>query len=81
MPPLGTILPTADTLAAGDAAAARLNREKIKAAARAGLSSPYNVGGETRYKTGTDTYAIIGSRLQVLHFRTTAKGDFSIAKP
>ena len=76
---LGTILPTASILAAGDRAADRADRDRERVANRE-LSHCERrvVGGEVRYYDTTDQYAIVSRQGKVLWFAVTADGDFRI---
>ena len=84
MKPLGTILPTAASLKAGDEAH-RMNKAnvRIKAVLEGLTAYPMTeVAGERRYQVTSDTYAIISMRtLQPLFFRVTADGTFATRRP
>lgn len=75
-PMMGTILPTAESLAAGDAAADR-EKERIE---RIGIQQLGNltqrqVGGETRYYDNTGKrYAIVNRFKEIRWFETRADG-------
>ena len=80
---LGTILPTAETLAAAE----RLNAKAVARAERIALTSPELrgctrrvVGGEVRYYDTTDQYAIISRQGKILWFAVTPDGDFRISR-
>lgn len=76
---IGTVLPTAESLAIGDAAAARLERNKLAIAKEAGLTRwPSRiVGGETRYYSADKWYAIVSRKLEVLWFVVCEDGDYT----
>lgn len=80
---LGTILPTAASLAAADANAYKIERRKLTIAARAGLDKyPQRViGRETRYYLSPSMYAIVGRSGKVLCFAEMAGGDYATAAP
>ena len=73
----GTILPTADSLAANDRWHLTNEQAKREMAIRAGLTNPQVVGLETRYYESAHKYAIVSRTLQVLRFHVTPEGDFS----
>jgi hypothetical protein len=75
----GTILPTAETLAKGDAHAARMARQSERRGDRelAGCEKRV-VGGEVRWYDTTDQYAIVARSGKILWFAVTPDGDFRI---
>lgn len=78
---LGTILPTAKILAAGEAHAAAMERRCDSIARRspelAGCERRV-VGGEVRYYDTTDQYAIVSRQGHVIWFAVRADGDYRI---
>lgn len=69
MKPLGTILPTATSLAHGDAHAASVQLKKKQVAARLLPRHEHRVeGGEDRYYAGADYYAVVSDDLQLRWF-------------
>jgi hypothetical protein len=79
--PLGTILPTRESLRLADQMAKReaLAKEKIAAVELRGCERRV-VGGEVRYYDTADQYAIVSSAGKVLWFAVTADGDFRIPR-
>ena len=78
---LGTILPTAKSLAINDECARK--EAAMKARVAAGDARLRNcdrrvVGGEVRYYDTVDQYAIVGRDGQVKWFAVTPEGDFRI---
>lgn len=78
MQPLGTILPTRESLQRADRFADQQDRQrrKIEEKTLAGLECRV-VGGERRYYDG-DKYAIIGRDMRPRWFKVTPDGDFPI---
>jgi hypothetical protein len=80
---LGTILPTAQSLAAGQAAYLDHCKAIKRAEQSHGLAAyPLRImpDGERQFITGPDTFAIIGRDYTPRHFRTTSGGVFAIEK-
>ena len=79
--PLGTILPTAESLANSEAFYRRdiKARESIAKVELRGCERRV-VGGEVRYYDTTDQYAIVSRQGKILWFAVTADGDFRISK-
>ena len=78
---IGTILPTAKSLAATDAYAKRVaaNQACIAATSPALRGCQRRVvGGEVRYYDTTDQYAVVSRQGAVLWFQVTPRGDFRI---
>jgi hypothetical protein len=78
---LGTVLPTAKSMAASDAYANRVADDQARIAANDPAlrwCERRIVGGEVRYYDTTDQYAIVSRQGAVLWFQVTPKGDFRI---
>jgi hypothetical protein len=81
MKPLGTILPTRDSLRKADIFADQQAAKRERVANK--LPELYDcdrrvVGGEVRYYDATNKYAIIGRDCKVRWFRVTPDGEFAI---
>lgn len=79
MTPLGTILPTKDSLNRADAHADKMarQRERYGDSQLQGCTKRI-VGGEVRWYDTTDQYAIVGRDGQVKWFQVTPDGDVRI---
>jgi hypothetical protein len=75
---LGTVLPTAEILARGDAHAAWLAGQQHKAGAALNVCAARTVGGETRYYKTSTKYAVISRGMQVRWFEVRADGDYPV---
>ena len=73
----GTILPTAASLAADNAYAARIDRQKSERAAALGLNNGVKTRLETEYHDGR-FYRIVGSDMRVRLFEKRADGDYFV---
>lgn len=80
---LGTILPTAASIAATDRHASAVEQLKRSTARKYGLDKHETriVGGETRYYVYPTYYAIVNRSGKVLWFNETAGGDYAAKKP
>lgn len=79
MKKIGTVLPTASSIAANNAYAARVAREKEQVANKELVGCERRVvGGEVRYYDTTDQYAIVNRQGKVLWFAVTPDGDYRI---
>lgn len=76
---LGTILPTAESIRSANEYAEREEKRK-DAIAREKLQGIECriVGGEKRYYSSPDRYAVVGSAGNILWFRVAADGDYRI---
>lgn len=76
---LGTILPTRQSLSAGDAHADRMEHRRLAIGDRelAHLDRRV-VGGEVRYYDTTDQYAIVSRQGQIIWFAVRPDGDYRI---
>ena len=74
---IGTILPTASSIAAGHEFYRRTQAEKRRVAHATGLDRlPSTLhGDETRYRVSDDVYAIVGGDGRIREFREEAEGD------
>lgn len=79
MKTIGTVLPTKQSLAAGERAYREEVRKKNAVAADqlAGLERRV-VGGETRYYASSSRYAIVKRDLKVQWFEVRADGDYPV---
>lgn len=78
---LGTILPTAKSVACNERYAARVAADKARVAAtdpRLRGCDRRVVGGEVRYYDTIDQYAIVGRGGNVLWFAVRPDGDYRI---
>ena len=76
---IGTVLPTKKSLAADDAYAKRVARDKERVAnLELKHCTRKVVGGEVRYYDTTDQYAIVSRQGNVLWFAVTPDGDYRI---
>lgn len=76
MKALGTILPTARSIAAGNAAYASDLEKQRQAAAAANLSGGEMIGGERRYYSpDRKTYRIVGRDCRIREFECLPGGD------
>ena len=76
---IGTVLPTKASLAADDAHAKRVARDKERTADKELKGCTRRVvGGEVRYYDTTDQYAIVSRQGKVLWFQVTPDGDYRI---
>lgn len=79
---LGTILPTAESLAATEkfAASQKAMRETVACQSRELANCTRKViGGEVRYYDTTDQYAIVSRQGKVLWFAVRPDGDYRIS--
>ena len=74
---LGTILPNAASIAAGNDYYRRTQAEKRRVAHATGLDGlPSSLhGDETRYRVSDDVYAIVGSDGRIREFKQGDDGD------
>ena len=78
---IGTVLPTAASIASTEAYARRLAKEQAGIADRELKGCDRKVvGEEVRYYDTTDQYAIVSRSGKVLWFQVTADGDHRIQK-
>ena len=78
---LGTVLPSAESLAQGEAHAARITaQQKQMGAALAGCRAQ-TVGGEARYYRTNSIYAVVTRSLAVRWFEARADGDYPVPAP
>lgn len=80
---IGTVLPTAKSLAAADRHSDALRQKAIKRAdSTLGDMTKRTVGGETRYYKTATVYAVVSPRSGALKwFESRADGDYSIKEP
>ena len=78
--PLGTILPTAASLALGDAFAASLEAEQKKIGAMITGCRKALVGGEVRYYKSSIRYAVVSRWMLIIWFDVRADGDYPVRK-
>lgn len=75
---LGTVLPTAESLARGDVHAAWLAGQQQQVGAALKGCAARNVGGETRYYKTATRYAVVSRGMQVRWFEVRADGDYPV---
>jgi len=79
MDTIGTILPTAKSLKINDQYAKDLaTRQQTVANRKLSNCDKQLVGGEVRYYSASDRYAIVGRDLKVRRFIVRADGDYAI---
>lgn len=79
MKPLGTILPTRESLEAGDRHAEKMEMERCKIAVdNLGHCERRVVFGETRYYRNPKQYAVVGRGMKIRWFETRKDGDWPI---
>lgn len=77
---LGTVLPTAESLARGDAHAARIATEQKRVGSALPGCSAVTVRGEVRYYKNSKTYALVSRGLAVRWFDVRADGDYPVRR-
>lgn len=78
---LGTVLPTAKSLARDKVHASRIAAEQAKiGGALVGCHAKW-AGGEVRYYRDGTTYAVVSRSLQVRWFEVRNDGDYPVAAP
>jgi len=76
---LGTVLPTAESLARGDTHASLIAAQQAKIGdALVGCRSKW-AGGEVRYYRNDTTYAVVSRSLQLRWFEVRSDGDYPIS--